>query len=78
MTRGVKVAGCDRLGKTIVFDKNQQHADFIALVVPLQRVPLVLVLFRQLLVLDALALELERHRNGLRRHEKAVASRLGA
>jgi len=30
MTRGVTVAGGDRLGKTIVFAKNQAHADFIA------------------------------------------------
>ncbi|MBS0182660.1 MAG: DEAD/DEAH box helicase family protein [Nitrospira sp.] len=30
MTRGLKVAGGDRLGKTIIFAKNQQHADFIA------------------------------------------------
>src|SRR5439155_751026 len=30
MTRGIKVAGGDRLGKTIVFAKNQAHADFIA------------------------------------------------
>lgn len=30
MTRGMKVAGGDRLGKTIVFAKNQAHADFIA------------------------------------------------
>ncbi|BFU93207.1 MAG: restriction endonuclease subunit R [Nitrospira sp.] len=30
MTRGFKVAGGDRLGKTIIFAKNQQHADFIA------------------------------------------------
>jgi type I restriction enzyme R subunit len=30
MTRGIKVAGGDRLGKTILFAKNQQHADFIA------------------------------------------------
>jgi type I restriction enzyme R subunit len=30
MTRGVKVAGGDRLGKTIIFAKNQKHADFIA------------------------------------------------
>jgi type I restriction enzyme R subunit len=30
MTRGVRVAGGDRLGKTIVFAKNQAHADFIA------------------------------------------------
>jgi type I restriction enzyme R subunit len=30
ITRGLKVAGGDRLGKTIVFAKNQQHADFIA------------------------------------------------
>jgi type I restriction enzyme, R subunit len=30
MTRGLKVAGGDRLGKTIVFAKNQPHADFIA------------------------------------------------
>ncbi|TMC00331.1 MAG: DUF4145 domain-containing protein [Chloroflexi bacterium] len=29
MTRGIKVAGGDRLGKTIIFAKNQQHADFI-------------------------------------------------
>jgi type I restriction enzyme R subunit len=30
MTRGQKVAGGDRLGKTIVFAKNQRHAEFIA------------------------------------------------
>lgn len=30
MTRGLKVAGGDRLGKTIIFAKNQAHADFIA------------------------------------------------
>jgi type I restriction enzyme, R subunit len=30
MTRGQRVAGGDRLGKTIVFAKNQDHADFIA------------------------------------------------
>jgi type I restriction enzyme R subunit len=30
MTRGATVAGGDRLGKTIVFAKNQEHADFIA------------------------------------------------
>src|SRR5438477_7707917 len=30
MTRGQKVAGGDRLGKTILFAKNQHHADFIA------------------------------------------------
>jgi type I restriction enzyme R subunit len=30
MTRGVTVAGGDRLGKTIIFAANQQHADFIA------------------------------------------------
>ncbi|WP_426996289.1 DEAD/DEAH box helicase family protein [Pseudarthrobacter sp. N5] len=30
MTRGHKVAGGDRLGKTIVFAKNQKHAEFIA------------------------------------------------
>jgi type I restriction enzyme R subunit len=30
MTRGVKVAGGDRLGKTIIFAKNQDHAKFIA------------------------------------------------
>ncbi|WP_373529439.1 type I restriction-modification enzyme R subunit C-terminal domain-containing protein, partial [Nostoc sp.] len=30
MTRGLKVAGGDRLGKTIIFAKNQDHADFIA------------------------------------------------
>lgn len=30
MTRGLKVAGGDRLGKTIVFAKNQAHAVFIA------------------------------------------------
>jgi len=29
MTGGLKVAGGDRLGKTIVFAKNQAHADFI-------------------------------------------------
>ncbi|MBI5015603.1 MAG: DEAD/DEAH box helicase family protein [Deltaproteobacteria bacterium] len=29
MTRGLKVAGGDRLGKTIVFAKNQAHAEFI-------------------------------------------------
>lgn len=30
MTRGMTVAGGDRLGKTIVFAKNQHHAEFIA------------------------------------------------
>jgi len=30
MTRGLKVAGGDRLGKTIIFAKNQDHANFIA------------------------------------------------
>ncbi|MGH2882438.1 MAG: DEAD/DEAH box helicase family protein, partial [Solirubrobacteraceae bacterium] len=30
MTRGEKVAGGDRLGKTIIFAKNQHHAAFIA------------------------------------------------
>ena len=30
MTRGVTVAGGDRLGKTILFAKNQDHAEFIA------------------------------------------------
>lgn len=30
MTRGQAVAGGDRLGKTILFAKNQHHADFIA------------------------------------------------
>jgi type I restriction enzyme R subunit len=29
MMRGLKVAGGDRLGKTIIFAKNQQHAEFI-------------------------------------------------
>ena len=29
MTEGIKVAGGDRLGKTIIFAKNQLHADFI-------------------------------------------------
>lgn len=30
MTCGIMVAGGDRIGKTIIFVKNQQHADFIA------------------------------------------------
>jgi type I restriction enzyme R subunit len=30
MQRGQRVAGGDRLGKTIIFAKNQDHADFIA------------------------------------------------
>ncbi len=30
MTQGQKVAGGDRLGKTIIFAKNNDHADFIA------------------------------------------------
>lgn len=30
MTRGLTVTGGDRLGKTLIFAKNQQHADFIA------------------------------------------------
>ncbi|MGW0436707.1 DEAD/DEAH box helicase family protein [Micromonospora sp. NPDC003197] len=30
MTRGHKVAGGDRIGKTIIFAKNQRHAKFIA------------------------------------------------
>jgi type I restriction enzyme R subunit len=30
VTRGITVAGGDRLGKTIIFAKNQDHANFIA------------------------------------------------
>jgi type I restriction enzyme R subunit len=30
MTRSVKVAGGDRIGKTILFAKNHAHAEFIA------------------------------------------------
>lgn len=30
MTKGLKVAGGDRLGKTIIFAKNNDHADFIS------------------------------------------------
>ncbi len=30
MTRGLKVAGGDRLGKTIIFAKNHRHAEYIA------------------------------------------------
>ncbi len=30
MARGLTVAGGDRFGKTILFAKNQAHADFIA------------------------------------------------
>ena len=30
MTKGIRVAGGDRLGKTIIFAANQRHADFIA------------------------------------------------
>ncbi|MDQ1249079.1 MAG: type restriction enzyme subunit [Actinomycetota bacterium] len=30
MTQGYRVAGGDRLGKTIIFAKNQRHAEFIA------------------------------------------------
>jgi len=30
MTRGLKVAGGDRLGKTIIFAKNHDHAEFIS------------------------------------------------
>jgi len=30
MTRGLKVAGNDRLGKTIIFAKNHDHAEFIS------------------------------------------------
>ena len=29
MSDGHKVAGGDRLGKTIIFAKNQEHAEFI-------------------------------------------------
>jgi len=29
MTQGIHVAGGDRLGKTVIFAKNQKHADFI-------------------------------------------------
>ena len=29
MTHGIKVAGGDRLGKTIIFAKNSRHAQFI-------------------------------------------------
>jgi type I restriction enzyme R subunit len=31
MTRGIKVAGGDRLGKTIIFARSHQHAEFIKL-----------------------------------------------
>ena len=48
-----------------------------AFLIPLQRVPLLLVVFGQLVVPDPLALELEWHRHGLRRHEEAVVHRLG-
>ena len=58
----------DRLGLHAVGD--------VAVLVPLQRVPLVLLLFGQLVVPDPLALELQRHRHGLRRHEEPVAHRL--
>ncbi len=47
----------DRLGLDPVGD--------VAVLVPLQRVPLVLLLFGQIVVPDALALELQRHRDGL-------------
>ncbi len=30
MTQGLKVADGDRLGKTIIFAKNRDHAEFIA------------------------------------------------
>jgi len=30
MTRGIKVAGGDRIGKTIIFAKNKAHAEFIS------------------------------------------------
>ena len=30
MTRGLSVAGGDRLGKTIIFAKNEKHAKFIS------------------------------------------------
>ena len=30
MTHGHRVAGGDRLGKTIIFAKNNDHAEFIA------------------------------------------------
>ena len=58
----------DRLGLHAIGD--------VTVFVPLQRVPLILVLFGQLVVLDPLALELQRNRHGLRRHEEAVAHRL--
>ena len=29
MERGIKVAGGDRLGKTIIFAQNKKHAEFI-------------------------------------------------
>jgi type I restriction enzyme R subunit len=29
MTKGIKVAGGDRLGKTIIFAQNKKHAQFI-------------------------------------------------
>ena len=29
MERGIKVAGGDRLGKTIIFAQNKRHAEFI-------------------------------------------------
>ena len=44
----------------------------IAFLVPFQRIPLIFLLFRQLIVLDPFALEGKRHRDRLGRNKKAI------
>ena len=44
--------------------------------VPFERVPLLLLLVGEVVVADALALELQRHRDRLRRHQVAVGDRV--
>jgi hypothetical protein len=47
----------------------------VALFIPLQRIPLVLLVRREVIVADAFALEPERHGYRAERHEETVAHR---
>jgi hypothetical protein len=59
-----------------VHRRRLNAAGSVAFVVPLDGVPLVLFFFRQVIVGDALAGELDRYGHGEGRHEKAVFDRV--
>ena len=48
----------------------------VPVLVPFERVPVLLLLVGEVVVADALALELQRHRDRLRRHQEAVGDRV--